>query len=167
MKVIQDIVDEALMVSVQDSIRQTGYVVNEKHAQTCLQQRLQIKYPDTTDEAIIKVYYGVTKTGKLPIVKRADLMVSGGVIVELKHSDDIKKIDHIQLQTYMALTRCKYGVMVAFPKTQHGPIKAEWYKEETNEFTKRTVIASKGVAPPPKDAAMLAVQLQYASSNLA
>ena len=59
----------------------------------------------------LKVYYdGVL----LPIDYRLDLLVEDKVIIELKSVEEMKKLFHKQLLTYMRISNKKLGVLVNF-----------------------------------------------------
>ncbi len=139
---MSDVVDEALMVSVRN-IEASGVVESEKVAQTFLRDYLILNgYPDTLSEVDIKVEFGLF--GKEAKHLRADLMVRRWLLVELKHADDIKERDKLQLQKYMGRTGCKHALLIVFPKTLNGQFRAEWSREEVNEITSQVHLAWKG-----------------------
>lgn len=56
----------------------------------------------------------VYKEIKLEAGFRADFLVGGLVIVELKATDDLAKVHEAQVLTYLRLSGCKLGLLINF-----------------------------------------------------
>lgn len=59
----------------------------------------------------LKVYYDNVL---LPVDYRLDILVEGKVILELKSVEELKKVHHKQLLTYMKISKKKLGILVNF-----------------------------------------------------
>lgn len=59
----------------------------------------------------IDVFY---KGTKLSVDYRLDLLVEDKVVIELKSVEEMKKVFHLQLKTYLKISNKKLGVLVNF-----------------------------------------------------
>ncbi|MCK9452212.1 MAG: GxxExxY protein [Bacteroidales bacterium] len=62
-------------------------------------------------EVPVPVYYG---TEKLEIGFRMDLLIEDKVIIEVKSIENLAKVHHKQVLTYLKLTKLKLGILVNF-----------------------------------------------------
>jgi len=66
---------------------------------------------DVKQQEPIDVFY---KGKKLNVDYRLDLLVEDKVIIELKSVEEMKKVFHLQLKTYLKITNKKLGILVNF-----------------------------------------------------
>lgn len=71
---------------------------------------MKTKYPYTKQQAIPVVYKGI----QLELGFRADLIVMGKVLVELKSIENIAAVHKKIVLTYLRLTNLKVGLLINF-----------------------------------------------------
>lgn len=83
----------------------------EKIYQAALKIDLENQGLKVREEVAVPVYY----QGKdLGVGLRLDLLVENKVIIELKSVEELQKIHHKQLLTYLKITNLKLGILVNF-----------------------------------------------------
>lgn len=86
-----------------------GLLESIYEAALCYQLRKEGLHVDP--QVPLKVYYD----GKLlPVDYRLDLLVEDKVIIELKSVDEMKKVYHKQLLTYLRIANKRLGILVNF-----------------------------------------------------
>ena len=99
--------------------RELGPGLLEGTYRACLMQQLREDGLDTRSEVPIPIcYHGV----ELPASYRADLIVEGTAIVELKAVDQLLPVHTVQLLTYMKLCNLPVGLLINFnvPRLKDG-----------------------------------------------
>lgn len=110
-----------------------GFFISEKAAQGVLQERLIASgYGDTVAEEDINI-----RCGTMQVVRRVDLLTKGKLLVELKLRDNVKRENCCQLEQYVEIFNCDYGLLILFPKTADGRFRVEVCMKELNAFTQK------------------------------
>ncbi len=91
--------------------RALGPGLLESAYQVCLARELTLQgIPFESEVPIPVVYKGVN----LDAGYRADLIVDGKVVIELKAVESLLPVHEAQLLTYLKLTNCKVGLLINF-----------------------------------------------------
>lgn len=91
--------------------RALGPGLLESAYQVCLARELTLQGIPFESEVLIPVVY---KGVNLDAGYRADLIVDGKVVIELKAVESLLPVHEAQLLTYLKLTNCKVGLLINF-----------------------------------------------------
>ena len=105
-RVASAIIDAAISVH-----RALGPGLLESAYETCLAHELEMRGHSVIRQMALPVVY---QTIKLEAGYRIDLMVDGGVIVEVKSVDALAPIHEAQLLTYLRLSGRRLGFLINF-----------------------------------------------------
>ena len=91
--------------------REIGPGLLESVYEACLAHELSLRrLPFESQMQVLVRYKGVQLSSDL----RADFIVDGRVVVELKSVDEILPVHRAQIMTYMRLTECRVGLLINF-----------------------------------------------------
>lgn len=94
-----------------DIHRELGPGLLESAYEACLIYELQLKKLKVESQKPIPIFY---KDVMLDCGYRADLIVEGQVIVEIKSVSNLSSIHEAQLLSYLKLSDCKIGLLINF-----------------------------------------------------
>ena len=100
----------------------------ESAYQECLCHELSLREISYVKEYDISIEYkGVT----IPTKLRADMLIEGSVIMELKSVSELLPVHEAQLLTYLKLTGCQLGLLINFnvPLLKDGLKKVRYYQK--------------------------------------
>lgn len=94
-----------------DVHREIGPGLLESVYEACLAHEMSLrKLPFESQKQVLVRYKGVQLSSDL----RADFIVDGRVVVELKAVDEVLPVHRAQIMTYMRLAECKVGLLINF-----------------------------------------------------
>lgn len=94
-----------------DVHRALGPGLLESAYEACFVYELRLRKMKVENQKALPVFY---KDVMLDYGYRADLIVEGQVIVEIKSVASIASIHEAQLMSYLKLSDCKYGLLINF-----------------------------------------------------
>jgi GxxExxY protein len=83
--------------------------------ESCLAHEMSLRHIPFESQKQVAVRY---KAVQLASDLRADFIVNGRVVVELKAADAILPVHRAQILTYLRLTNCKIGLLINFNTEQ-------------------------------------------------
>jgi GxxExxY protein len=106
---------QQIIAAAIDVHRAIGPGLLESVYEACLAHELALrKVPFESQKQVLVRYKGVQSASDL----RADLIVDGRVVVELKAVDQMTDVHRAQILTYMRLANCGIGLLINFNVAQ-------------------------------------------------
>jgi GxxExxY protein len=110
----QELTQQIISAAI-DVHREVGPGLLESVYEACLAHELSLrKLPFEPQKQVLVRYKGVQLSSDL----RADFIVDGRVVVELKAVDEILPVHRAQIMTYMRLAECRVGLLINFNAQQ-------------------------------------------------
>jgi len=105
---------QAVIGAAMEVHRALGPGLLEAAYHDCLMHELELRSIEFQSEVILPVRY---KGREVSQAYRADLIVGGQLLVELKSVEKLSPLHKAQLLTYLRLTDCRLGLLINFNVT--------------------------------------------------
>jgi GxxExxY protein len=106
-----DEITEKVIGGAIDVHRAMGPGLLESVYQTCMLMELMDRGLDVEAQKVLPAFY---KRRQIDCVYRADMIVEGRVVVELKSVNQLEPVHSAQLLTYVRLSACEAGLLINF-----------------------------------------------------